>query len=125
MRAVIPTIITQLARGDGAIQLGALAPTRDFSFVADTASGIAATAGSEKAIGKVTNIGSGFEISVGDAAALIAEVMGKEVEITQTQAACAPEASEVDRCRRHWRRAGTIELSAGSWRLRRAPARYR
>jgi NAD dependent epimerase/dehydratase len=97
MRAVIPTIITQLARGDGAIQLGALAPTRDFSFVADTASGIAATAGSEKAIGKVTNIGSGFEISVGDAAALIAEVMGKEVEITQDPNRLRPEASEVDR----------------------------
>jgi NAD dependent epimerase/dehydratase len=97
MRAVIPTIITQLARGDGAIQLGALAPTRDFSFVADTAAGIAAIAASEKTIGRVTNLGGGFEISIGAVASLIAEVMGKDVEITQDPQRLRPEASEVDR----------------------------
>ena len=97
MRAVIPTVITQLARGDGKIQLGALTPTRDFTFVRDTAAGIAATGASDKAIGHVTNIGSGFEISVGDVAALIAEVMGKRVEIIQDPRRLRPEASEVDR----------------------------
>jgi NAD dependent epimerase/dehydratase len=97
MRAVIPTVITQLARGDGGIELGALTPTRDFTFVADTAAGIAETGASDKAIGKVTNIGSGFEISVGDAAAMIAEVMGKQVEITRDPLRMRPEASEVDR----------------------------
>ena len=97
MRAVIPTVITQLARGGGKIELGALTPTRDFTFVGDTAAGIAATAAADKAIGHVTNIGSGFEISVGDVAALIAEVMGKQVEITQDPLRMRPEASEVDR----------------------------
>jgi dTDP-glucose 4,6-dehydratase len=97
MRAVIPTVITQLARGDGKIELGALTPTRDFTFVGDTAGGIAATGASDKAIGHVTNIGSGFEISVRDAAAVIAEVMGKQVEITQDPNRMRPEASEVDR----------------------------
>jgi NAD dependent epimerase/dehydratase len=97
MRAVIPTVITQLARGDGKIELGALTPTRDFTFVNDTAAGILATGASDKAIGHITNIGSGFEISVGDAARVIAEVMGKQVEITQDPKRMRPEASEVDR----------------------------
>jgi NAD dependent epimerase/dehydratase len=97
MRAVIPTVITQLARGDGRIQLGALHPTRDFTFVRDTAAGIAATAAADKALGSVTNIGSGFEISVGDVVGVIAEVMGKTVEIVQDQQRLRPEASEVDR----------------------------
>lgn len=97
VRAVIPTVITQLARGGGKIELGALTPTRDFTFVGDTAAGIAATGGSDKAIGHVTNIGSGFEISVRDAVAVIAEVMCKQVEITQDPKRMRPEASEVDR----------------------------
>ncbi len=97
MRAVIPTIITQLARGDGRIQLGALTPTRDFSFVGDTVAGIAAVAASDLAIGQVTNIGSGFEISVGDVASLISEVMGKQVEIARDPKRLRPETSEVDR----------------------------
>jgi NAD dependent epimerase/dehydratase len=97
MRAVIPTVITQLARGDGKIELGALKPTRDFTFVRDTAAGIAETGASDKAIGHVTNIGSGFEISVGETAEIIAEVMGKHVEITQDPRRMRPTASEVDR----------------------------
>lgn len=97
MRAVIPTIITQLARGEGSIQLGALTPTRDFTFVTDTAQGIVATAASENAIGVVTNIGSGFEISIQDVAGLIAEVMAKNVEIVEDPNRLRPETSEVDR----------------------------
>jgi dTDP-glucose 4,6-dehydratase len=97
MRAVIPTVITQLARGDGKIELGALTPTRDFTFVGDTAAGIAAAGASDKAIGHVTNIGSGFEISVRDVAAVIAEVMDKQVEIVQNPKRIRPETSEVDR----------------------------
>ena len=97
MRAVIPTVITQLARGHGEIQLGALAPTRDFTFVGDTAAGIAAAGASDTAIGHVTNIGSGFEISIGEAAKLIAEVMGKQVEIIRDPNRLRPESSEVDR----------------------------
>ena len=97
MRAVIPTVITQLARGDATIQLGALSPTRDFTFVADTAAGIAKIGASDKAVGRVTNIGSGFEISVGEVAALIAKVMDKQVEIFQDPLRLRPKASEVNR----------------------------
>ncbi|HZX31786.1 MAG TPA: GDP-mannose 4,6-dehydratase, partial [Rhodocyclaceae bacterium] len=96
-RAVIPTIITQIANGARQIKLGALHPTRDFSFVTDTARGFVAALESEAAIGQVTNVGSSFEISVGDTAALIAEVMGKEVEIVCDEQRLRPEKSEVER----------------------------
>ena len=96
-RAVIPTIITQLARGERKIRLGALAPTRDFSFVADTVSGFIAVAKSAKSTGETINVGSGFEISIGDTARLIAEVMGAEIEIETENARLRPEKSEVER----------------------------
>src|SRR5215470_917224 len=82
-RAVIPTIITQIAAGERRVRLGALHPTRDFSYVVDTALGLAAalTAPAEKVLGKTINLGSNFEISIGDTAALVAEVMGASIEI--------------------------------------------
>ncbi len=70
-RAVIPTIITQIASGKRKIKLGALHPTRDFSFVADTVQGFLSVAGHEASIGQVINIGSGFEITIGETAKLI------------------------------------------------------
>jgi dTDP-glucose 4,6-dehydratase len=96
-RAVIPTIITQLARGERRIRLGALTPTRDFSFVADTVSGFLAVARSEKSVGEVINIGSGFEISIGDTAHMIAEMMGLGVEIETEAKRLRPANSEVER----------------------------
>ncbi len=96
-RAVIPTIITQIAAGKRKISLGNLAPTRDFSFVDDTVSAFLAAAVSDKAVGEVVNCGSGFEISIGDTAALIAEVMRAEVEIESEAERLRPENSEVDR----------------------------
>lgn len=96
-RAVIPTIISQIAAGAREIKLGALTPTRDFTFVADTARGFLQAASCDEAVGRVTNIGSGFEISVANAAALIGEVMGAEIEIVQDPERVRPEASEVDR----------------------------
>ncbi len=96
-RAVIPTIITQIAAGGREIRLGATTPTRDFSFVADTVAGFLAVASSERAIGEVIQIGSGFEISIGDTAALIAELMGVEIEIVSEAARHRPAASEVER----------------------------
>ena len=96
-RAVIPTIITQLARGSRRIKLGATAPTRDFSFVADTVSAFVAVAKSEKSVGETINVGSGFEISIGDAAHLIADVMGVKIEIETEAARLRPAASEVER----------------------------
>ena len=81
-RAVIPTIITQIANGERSIKLGALHPTRDFNYVKDTVAGFIALAGSDRALGEEVNLGSNYEISIGDTVGLIAEAMGVEVQIT-------------------------------------------
>jgi dTDP-glucose 4,6-dehydratase len=96
-RAVIPTIITQIARGERTLKLGAIHPTRDFNYVADTVEGFIAVAESEKSIGEVINIGSNYEISIGDTVRMIAEVMGAEVEIETDDVRLRPEKSEVER----------------------------
>jgi NAD dependent epimerase/dehydratase len=96
-RAVIPTVITQIAAGQRRIELGALRPTRDFNYVSDTARGMIAALASAKSVGETINFGSGFEISVGDTAALIAESMGVEVEIVERDERQRPPASEVER----------------------------
>lgn len=96
-RAVIPTIITQIAAGASEIRLGALHPTRDFNFVADTVRGFVAVAQADAAIGRVVNIGSDYEISIADTAALIAERMGRQVRITCENERLRPEGSEVER----------------------------
>lgn len=96
-RAVIPTIISQIAAGARQIKLGALHPTRDFTFVRDTARGFIQAMACDEVIGRVTNIGSGFEISIADTAALIAEAMDVEVEIMQDPERFRPDASEVER----------------------------
>ncbi len=96
-RAVIPTIITQIAAGRRRIRLGALSPTRDFSFVADTVRGFLLIAERDAAIGETINIASGFEIAIGETARLIAELMGVEIEIETDEARLRPERSEVTR----------------------------
>ncbi len=96
-RAVIPTIITQIANGNRQIKLGAAHPTRDFNFVADTVAGFIAALASDKAVGEVINIGSNFEISIGDTARTIAGVMGTEIEILTDEQRLRPEKSEVER----------------------------
>ena len=96
-RAVIPTIITQIAAGQRQIRLGALSPTRDFNYVTDTCAAFLAVANSDAALGKVINAASQFEISIGDTAALIAEVMNAHVEIITEEQRLRPEASEVNR----------------------------
>lgn len=96
-RAVVPTIISQIAAGARAIKLGALTPTRDFSYVEDTVAGFIAAMESEAAIGEVINVGSGFEISIGDAAALIAQLMGHDIAIETEGARIRPKDSEVER----------------------------
>ncbi len=96
-RAVIPTIITQIANNKKQIELGAIHPTRDFNFIEDTVSGFIAALNSDKGIGEVINIGSNYEISIGDTVHCIAEVMGKEVEIVTDKQRLRPEKSEVDR----------------------------
>ncbi len=96
-RAVIPTIITQIAAGHRQIRLGALSPTRDFNYVADTCAAFQAIAGCDAALGKVVNSASNFEISIGDTAAIIGEVMNVELEIVTDEQRMRPNASEVNR----------------------------
>jgi dTDP-glucose 4,6-dehydratase len=96
-RAVIPTIITQIANGKRQIKLGAVTPTRDFNYVADTVAGFIAALKSDRGVGEVINIGSNFEISIGDTASAIAEVMGVEIEILTDEQRLRPEKSEVER----------------------------
>lgn len=96
-RAVIPTIITQIAAGQRRLRLGAVSPTRDFNYVADTVRGFEAALASDAGIGETINIGSNFEISIGDTAALIAELMGAEIEIETDEQRLRPEKSEVNR----------------------------
>jgi NAD dependent epimerase/dehydratase len=96
-RAVIPAIITQIASGHRQIKLGAVSPTRDFSFVQDTVDAFIATMDSDVGLGEVVNFGSNFEISIGDTAQLIAETMNAEIEIITDEARLRPEKSEVER----------------------------
>ncbi len=96
-RAVIPTIITQIATGKRQIKLGAVSPTRDFNYVQDTVAGFIAALNSQHGLGEVINIGSNFEISIGDTARLIATTMGVEIEIITDENRLRPELSEVER----------------------------
>jgi dTDP-glucose 4,6-dehydratase len=96
-RAVIPTIITQIASGKKKINLGSLQPTRDFTYVKDTAHGFLAIAESDKSIGEVINIGTNFEVSIAQTAELIAEMMGANVEFATDTQRIRPEKSEVER----------------------------
>jgi len=96
-RAVIPAIITQIAAGADEVRLGALHPTRDFNFVRDTVRGFVAVAEADAAIGQVVNIGSDYEISIADTAALIAERMGRDIRITCENERLRPDGSEVER----------------------------
>jgi dTDP-glucose 4,6-dehydratase len=96
-RAVIPTIISQIAAGKRQIKLGSTSPTRDFSYVADTASAFMSVLNSDKGLGEVVNFGSNFEISIGETAELIAEAMNAEIEILTDEARIRPDKSEVER----------------------------
>lgn len=96
-RAVIPTIISQIASGKKKIQLGDVTPTRDFNYVADTCRGFLELARCDKAIGETVNIGSNFEISVGDTLHLIRELMNSNVEFLTDEQRLRPGKSEVFR----------------------------
>ena len=96
-RAVIPTIITQIAAGKKQIQLGDVSPTRDFNYVADTCDGFIALAQCDSAIGEEVNIGSNYEISVGDTLELIRKIMDSDVEFVTDTQRIRPKNSEVNR----------------------------
>jgi len=109
-RAVIPTIITQIAAGKRHIQLGDVTPTRDFNYVEDTCRGFIALAESEQAIGETINIGSNFEISVGDTLQLIKSLMNSDVTFLIDEQRLRPEKSEVNRL---WCDNGKIKALTG------------
>ncbi len=96
-RAVIPTIITQIASGKKKIELGATHPTRDFNYVADTVAGFIAAFECENGIGDLFNIGSNFEVSIHDTAKTISKLMNSDVEFIADPNRERPKNSEVER----------------------------
>ncbi len=96
-RAVIPTIITQIAKGERDLNLGALSPTRDFNYVLDTVNAYISVIKSDRGIGDVFNIGSNFEISIGEVAKIISEVMQEDISIRSDKERFRPPKSEVQR----------------------------
>jgi len=96
-RVVIPTVIVQIASGNQTIKLGSTHPTRDFSYIKDIVRGFIAVAKSDRSVGEVINIGSNFEISVGDTVRAIAEIMGAEIRTETEEQRIRPKNSEVER----------------------------
>jgi NAD dependent epimerase/dehydratase len=96
-RAIIPTIISQIASGVRPVRLGDLTPTRDFNFVADTCRGFLALARCEAAVGQTVNIGSNQEISIGELVKLIASLMGASADVIEDAQRLRPPQSEVFR----------------------------
>jgi dTDP-glucose 4,6-dehydratase len=96
-RAVIPTIIGQIASGVAQIKLGDTSPTRDFNYVADTCQGMMALMESERTIGQTVNISSNYEVSVQDTLDLIKRLMKSDVEFVQDVQRLRPKDSEVFR----------------------------
>jgi NAD dependent epimerase/dehydratase len=96
-RAVIPTIISQLAAGKKSINLGALTPTRDFTYVTDTARGFEKALHANSGFGEVTNLGVGFEVSIGQTFDIINELMGAGAVATEDANRIRPKNSEVER----------------------------
>ncbi|MGE0754736.1 MAG: GDP-mannose 4,6-dehydratase, partial [Alphaproteobacteria bacterium] len=97
LRAVLPTIMLQALSNTPELALGALSPTRDFNFVSDTVAGMIAILDNDKSVGEVINIGSGFEISIGDTVKLVSELTGRELRVKTDEQRLRPEASEVER----------------------------
>ena len=96
-RAVIPSVISQIANKNEFIKLGSLHPTRDFSYVEDTVQGFLSAINNKETIGEVINLGSGFEISIGDTVNLISQIMGREIKIKVDDNRIRPPKSEVER----------------------------
>ena len=97
LRAIIPTVITQLSRGQNTINLGATTPTRDFSFIQDTVCGFCKAISAESIEGLTINLGSGFEVSIQDIVNLISEHFNIEIVIKTDNDRLRPEKSEVNR----------------------------
>ena len=109
-RAFIPSVIVQLLSGVESISLGSLSPTRDLTFVTDTAEGFRAVAEGTGGLGEVFNLGSGFEISMGEVVEMLCEISSRKVAVTEDPARVRPENSEVERL---WSDSSKIEEAFG------------
>jgi NAD dependent epimerase/dehydratase len=109
-RAFIPSVIVQMLSGAESISLGSLSPTRDLTFVTDTAEGFRAVAEGTGGLGEVFNMGSGFEISMGEVVEMLSEISGRKVAVTEDPARVRPENSEVERL---WSDSSKIENAFG------------
>ncbi len=96
-RAIIPTVITQIATGSTKIKLGSVHPTRDFTYIDDSVQGFIAVAAAEKTVGEVINLGNNREITIGETVNLIADIMEASVEIITEDERIRPPASEIER----------------------------
>ena len=96
-RAIMPTIISQIATGEKQIKLGSLYPTRDFNYVTDTCNGLLAVSNCNDLIGKIVNIGSNSEISIKELFNKIREIISSDAEIIEDGQRVRPKKSEVDR----------------------------
>ena len=109
-RAFIPSVIVQLLSGADNISLGSLSPTRDFTFVADAAEGLRAVAEGDGGLGEVFNMGSEFEISMGEVLEVLSDISGRKVAVTEDPARVRPENSEVERL---WSDSSKVEKAFG------------
>ena len=96
-RAIIPTVVTQIVDGARNIRLGSLHPTRDFTYVTDTASAFIAALSADQAVGEAVNVGSDLEVSIGEVVEVITSVMGVDVEVIADEGRIRPARSEVER----------------------------
>lgn len=96
-RAIIPTVISQILNGNKVLKLGNLTPTRDLTFVKDTANGFYEIANADGLFGEITNIGMREEIAIGDLVKLISNLIGSKVDIISDEQRIRPEKSEVER----------------------------
>lgn len=96
-RAVIPTIISQVVSNSDHISLGSLTPTRDFTYIDDTVSGFIRALDENVRSGETVNLGTGFEISIGDLAKVIFKLMGRELNVAEDSVRQRPSGSEVER----------------------------
>jgi dTDP-glucose 4,6-dehydratase len=95
-RAIIPTVITQALACD-TIRLGALDPRRDLTFVTDTVAGMIAAVSSPRTVGRTIQLGTGDDVSIGDIVALVAELVGKQLQVERDERRVRPPNSEVER----------------------------
>lgn len=96
-RAFVPSVIVQILSGVETLSLGSLTPTRDLTFVTDTAEGFRAVAEGTGGLGEVFNAGSGFEISMGEVVEMLCEISGRKITVTKDPDRVRPKNSEVER----------------------------